>query len=81
VKGTIPGARDGHAACVIGHTMYVFGGFEDEINRFSVDVHALNLETMVWTLLIVSCDNTEPKYTDFHTATAIGMDKLELLCD
>ncbi|KAG9338070.1 hypothetical protein JZ751_027146 [Albula glossodonta] len=28
VSGTIPGARDGHSACVLGKTMYIFGGYE-----------------------------------------------------
>ena len=28
VAGTVPGARDGHSACVLGKTMYIFGGYE-----------------------------------------------------
>lgn len=28
VLGTVPGARDGHSACVLGKTMYIFGGYE-----------------------------------------------------
>lgn len=28
--------------------MYIFGGFEEQANRFSCDVHCLNLETMTW---------------------------------
>lgn len=28
VSGTVPGARDGHSACVLGKTMYIFGGYE-----------------------------------------------------
>ena len=48
VSGMIPGARDGHSACVINGCMYVFGGFEEEIDRFSQDVHVLNFRTMQW---------------------------------
>ena len=33
VNGDIPGERDGHSACVIGHYMYVFGGYEEIIER------------------------------------------------
>lgn len=47
----IPGARDGHSACVINHCMYVFGGYEEEIDQFSQDVHVLDLRTMVWSYL------------------------------
>merc|ERR1712107_664088 len=38
VTGDIPGQRDGHSACVIGDFMYVFGGYEENIERFG---HAL----------------------------------------
>lgn len=48
----IPGARDGHSACIINHCMYVFGGFEEEIDRFSQDVHALDFRTMHWNYII-----------------------------
>lgn len=27
-SGTVPGARDGHSACVLGKAMYIFGGYE-----------------------------------------------------
>jgi hypothetical protein len=48
----IPGARDGHSACIINHSMFVFGGFEEEIDRFSQDVHALDFRTMHWSYII-----------------------------
>ncbi|XP_063235447.1 kelch domain-containing protein 3 [Bacillus rossius redtenbacheri] len=69
-RGDTPGARDGHSACVIDHCMYVFGGFVENIERFSQDVHALNLQTFNWTL--VQTRGEPPLYRDFHTATAIG---------
>ncbi|XP_033874044.1 kelch domain-containing protein 3 isoform X3 [Acipenser ruthenus] len=28
ITGTVPGARDGHSACVLGKCMYIFGGYE-----------------------------------------------------
>ncbi|KAL3212234.1 hypothetical protein MRX96_036060 [Rhipicephalus microplus] len=40
--------RDGHSACVMGNRMYVFGGFEEQADRFSQDVHYLDLDTMLW---------------------------------
>jgi len=52
VTGIIPAARDGHSACIINHCMYVFGGFEEEMDRFSQDVHALDFRTMRWSYII-----------------------------
>ena len=51
VQGRIPGARDGHSACVINNKMYIFGGYEEEIEQFSNDVHALDFNTMTWSLI------------------------------
>uniref|UniRef100_A0A672J469 Kelch domain containing 3 n=1 Tax=Salarias fasciatus TaxID=181472 RepID=A0A672J469_SALFA len=31
ITGTVPGARDGHSACVLGKAMYIFGGYEQLI--------------------------------------------------
>ncbi|XP_075224636.1 kelch domain-containing protein 3 [Lycorma delicatula] len=72
--GIIPGARDGHSACVV-HTnnadvMYIFGGFEEGIDRFSQEVYSLDFNTMRWTYLITKSE--PPSYRDFHSATAIG---------
>lgn len=52
MTGMIPGARDGHSACIINHCMFVFGGFEEQIDRFSRDVHTLDLRTMQWSYII-----------------------------
>lgn len=70
VTGDIPGVRDGHSACIIDHFMYIFGGFEEEINQFSCDVHKLNLKTMHWTY--VRTTGQPPSYRDFHTATILN---------
>ena len=32
VHGQLPGARDGHSACVINNVMYIFGGYEDYVS-------------------------------------------------
>ncbi|GLH07303.1 hypothetical protein R5R35_003214 [Gryllus longicercus] len=70
VTGPIPGARDGHSACIIDHCMYIFGGFEEYIDRFSQDVHALDFRTMKWRFVYTRGD--PPSYRDFHSASAIG---------
>ncbi|KAF4522219.1 hypothetical protein B566_EDAN007370 [Ephemera danica] len=70
VHGKIPGARDGHSACVIDHCMYVFGGFEEDVDRFSQDVHKLDLRTFTWSHIITLGE--APSFRDFHTASAIG---------
>lgn len=51
VSGNLPGARDGHSACIIGARMYIFGGFEEVIDQFSCDVHCLDLLTMQWSFV------------------------------
>lgn len=51
VTGNLPGARDGHSACIVGSRMYIFGGFEEVIDQFSCDVHCLDLQTMQWSFI------------------------------
>ena len=46
--GKIPAARDGHSACVINNSMYIFGGYEEHTDQFSQDVHKLDLKSMEW---------------------------------
>ncbi|XP_059488640.1 kelch domain-containing protein 3 [Neocloeon triangulifer] len=70
VTGQVPNARDGHSACVLGHCMYIFGGFEEEFDRFTQDVYCLDLTTMQWHF--VRTKGSPPSYRDFHTASAIG---------
>lgn len=47
----LPGARDGHSACIVGSKMYIFGGFEEVIDQFSCDVYCLDLEKMQWSFI------------------------------
>ena len=47
--GELPLARDGHSCTVIGHCMYLFGGYEEESMAFSNTVYSLNLITYSWT--------------------------------
>ena len=70
VMGNIPPERDGHSACVIEDSMYVFGGYEESHSRYGQEVYKLDLKEMVWYL--VMCSGEQPRYRDFHTATAIG---------
>ncbi|XP_068159477.1 kelch domain-containing protein 3 [Drosophila tropicalis] len=74
VSGCLPGARDGHSACVIGNSMFIFGGFVDEINEFSSDVHSLNLDTMEWRY--VQTFGVPPSYRDFHAAVAYEQERM-----
>ncbi|XP_017089188.2 kelch domain-containing protein 3 [Drosophila bipectinata] len=74
VTGCLPGARDGHSACVIGNCMFIFGGFVDEINEFSSDVHSLNLDTMEWRY--VQTFGVPPSYRDFHAAVAYEQERM-----
>lgn len=70
VSGHIPGARDGHSACVLDRTMYIFGGFEQLADCFSNDIHKLDTKSMSWTL--VRAKGAPARWRDFHSATVIG---------
>jgi len=50
VSGDIPGARDGHSACVIGDKMFVFGGFEEGVsnNCIHATVHNGDFSVFFW---------------------------------
>ena len=69
VSGTIPLSRDGHSAAIHDGKMYIFGGFEDETQRFSQDVHCLDLTTMTWSQILTT--GTSPSWRDFHTLSCI----------
>uniref|UniRef100_A0A914WP69 Kelch domain-containing protein 3 n=1 Tax=Plectus sambesii TaxID=2011161 RepID=A0A914WP69_9BILA len=68
--GRAPPARDGHSACVIDDLMVVFGGFEEEFQRFSQETFVFNFRTNRWSEL--KTFGVAPAWRDFHTATAIG---------
>ncbi|CAH1792212.1 unnamed protein product [Owenia fusiformis] len=71
VHGNIPSVRDGHSACIIRHKMLIFGGYEEEMDKFSNDVHGLDLTSLTWEYYKVS--KGEPaRWRDFHSATGIG---------
>lgn len=71
VSGDIPGARDGHSCCVIRDKMFVFGGFEEGVQKFSNDIFALYFPTMTWSLVRVR-SGKPARWRDFHSATGIG---------
>jgi len=70
VAGEVPGERDGHSAAIIGEQMYVFGGYEETMERFGQDVYRLDLGNFTWQLM--ACQGEPPVHRDFHTATASG---------
>ncbi|KAK6181602.1 hypothetical protein SNE40_009424 [Patella caerulea] len=70
VHGCIPGARDGHSACRNENKMFIFGGFEEEIDRFSNEVYVLDFNTMTWSY--VKTYGTPARWRDFHTAVNVG---------
>jgi N-acetylneuraminic acid mutarotase len=74
VSGNLPGARDGHSACIVGHKMYIFGGFEEMMDQFSCDVHCFDLKTMQWSFVYTS--NSPPSFRDFHTASVINNNRM-----
>ena len=87
MEGEIPGERDGHSATIVGDHMFVFGGYEENYERFGQDVYRLDLNTFTWKLMVreynynVSVNQLPypqssygevPVHRDFHTATSVG---------
>jgi len=70
IKGQPPGARDGHSACVIRNSMLIFGGYEEDEDRFSNEIHSFCFLTMTWTSVSVLGDPAS--WRDFHSASAVG---------
>ncbi|XP_061817030.1 kelch domain-containing protein 3 isoform X2 [Nerophis lumbriciformis] len=70
VSGTVPGARDGHSACVMLKAMYIFGGYEQLADCFSNDIHKLDTTTMIWSF--INARGIPASWRDFHSATIIG---------
>lgn len=68
--GMVPSARDGHSACVVGDRMIIFGGFEEEFQRFSQESFAFDFKTKRWSE--IKSWGVAPAWRDFHTATTIG---------
>ncbi|XP_052767382.1 kelch domain-containing protein 3-like [Mya arenaria] len=70
VNGDIPGARDGHSACIINDKMYIFGGYEEQIDRFSDDIYSFEFATSTWTH--IRTKGRPARWRDFHTAVGVG---------
>ncbi|CAD5117904.1 DgyrCDS6649 [Dimorphilus gyrociliatus] len=69
VSGKVPGPRDGHSACLIKDSMYIFAGFEEETERFSSSIFAVDLNTYQWSEATYS--GTPASYRDFHTSVTL----------
>ncbi|XP_018023900.1 kelch domain-containing protein 3 [Hyalella azteca] len=70
VSGIVPLASDGHAACIHKDTMYIHGGYIEQISQFTLSLHALNLCTLVWTEMPLK--GQYPLFRDFHTMCCDG---------
>ncbi|KAG8193291.1 hypothetical protein JTE90_003778 [Oedothorax gibbosus] len=68
--GHVPSPTDGHSACVIDNSMYVFGGFESISEVLVNSLYKLDLDTYKWERLWTK--GTPPCPRDFHTASVIG---------
>uniref|UniRef100_A0A8R1HQR6 Kelch domain-containing protein 3 n=1 Tax=Caenorhabditis japonica TaxID=281687 RepID=A0A8R1HQR6_CAEJA len=69
VDGFVPPSRDGHTAVVWNNQMYIFGGFEEDTQRFSQETYVFNFATNTWRELATK--NSPPMWRDFHTASVI----------
>ncbi|VDM93966.1 unnamed protein product [Onchocerca ochengi] len=68
-EGEAPPARDGHSAVVVDNLMFIFGGFEEESQRFSQETFAYNFTEKKWYELKTTGEL--PQWRDFHTACVI----------
>uniref|UniRef100_A0A7N0TLY7 Acyl-CoA-binding domain-containing protein n=1 Tax=Kalanchoe fedtschenkoi TaxID=63787 RepID=A0A7N0TLY7_KALFE len=65
-SGDVPRARGGHSATLVGSKIIIFGG-EDFSRQILNDVHVLDLETMVWS--VVGTMQTPPAPRFDHSAS------------
>ena len=52
VKGDVPDGRDGHSACVVNNSMFIFGGYVQRLKRFSNDLYEFNFKNLDWNLIL-----------------------------
>uniref|UniRef100_A0A915Q2G9 DUF4110 domain-containing protein n=1 Tax=Setaria digitata TaxID=48799 RepID=A0A915Q2G9_9BILA len=69
-EGEAPPARDGHSAVVVDDLMFMFGGFEEDSQRFSQETFAYNFKEKRWYELKTTGEL--PRWRDFHTACVIN---------
>uniref|UniRef100_A0AAF5PSP2 Kelch domain-containing protein family protein n=1 Tax=Wuchereria bancrofti TaxID=6293 RepID=A0AAF5PSP2_WUCBA len=69
-EGEAPPARDGHSAVVVDDLMFMFGGFEEDSQRFSQETFAYNFKRRKWYELKTTGEL--PQWRDFHTACVIN---------
>ena len=48
----LPDGRDGHSACIVRDSMYIFGGYVQKTKKFSNDIYQFNFTTSSWTLIV-----------------------------
>ncbi|XP_067119507.1 kelch domain-containing protein 2-like [Centruroides vittatus] len=74
-NGPVPDARAAHAACRVGHFVYIFGGRHQHFRQN--DTHRLNLETMTWSGKL-STLGPQPQGRSWHSLTTISQDVILL---
>ena len=67
IDGMMPPARDGHSACVVGDFMVIFGGYEEQFQRFSPDTYAFNFSTRKWIKLQTHVCPPAPQVQHSHS--------------
>lgn len=70
VEGFIPPSRDGHSAVVWKDSMLIFGGFEEDNQRFSQEVFMFDFLTKKWKE--IKTEGIPPSHRDFHAACMLG---------
>ncbi|CAI2353093.1 unnamed protein product [Caenorhabditis sp. 36 PRJEB53466] len=69
ICGFNPASRDGHTAVVWNQKMYVFGGFEEDTQRFSQETYVFDFTCNRWKEMATK--GKLPMWRDFHTASII----------
>ena len=52
VRGEVPDGRDGHSACVVNRSMFIFGGYVQRVKKFSNDLYEFNFNSHEWNLIV-----------------------------
>ena len=52
MRGEVPDGRDGHSACVVNDSMFIFGGYVQRVKKFSNDLYEFNFNSLEWNLIV-----------------------------
>ncbi|TRZ01636.1 hypothetical protein DNTS_015964 [Danionella cerebrum] len=76
ISGTVPGARDGHSACILNKSMYIFGGYE-QLQGTPARWRDFHSATMIGSRMFVFGGRAD-RFGPFHSNNEIYCNKIRV---